>query len=71
VRQGVSLEEIEKIREEVRLKKRQDKLRELRKKKKILTIFTPFELRTSKRIRIEQEMSGAGQQTTEYEPLWL
>jgi hypothetical protein len=46
-------------------------LRELRKKKKILTIFTPFELRTSKRIRIEQEMSGAGLQNTEYEPLWL
>ena len=72
VRQGVSAETIERIREEVRQKKRQDKLRELRKKKKVLTIFTPFELRTAKRIRTEIGLNGGpDQQSSEYEPLWL
>lgn len=67
---GVSEEERHKLKEEVMHKKRQQKLRELRKKKKTLTIFTPFELRTSKRIRIEAEQMGAKAETT-YEPLWL
>lgn len=58
------------MREEVAIKKRQKKLRELRKKKKTLTIFTPFELRTAKRIRIETEQMGQTETST-YEPLWL
>jgi hypothetical protein len=58
------------LREEVAIKKRQKKLRELRKKKKTLTIFTPFELRTAKRIRIETEQMDQTE-TSIYEPLWL
>ena len=52
------------------LKKRQQKLRDLRKKKKTLTIFTPFELRTSKRIRVEAEQMSTKAECS-YEPLWL
>ena len=58
------------MREEVAIKKRQRKLQELRKKKKTLTIFTPFELRTAKRIRIESEKMDQSDSTT-YEPLLL
>ena len=68
--QGVSEEERQRLREEVAMKKRQRKLKELRKKKKTLTIFTPFELRTAKRIRIESEKMGQRESST-YEPLWL
>ena len=68
--QGVSEEERQRLREEVAMKKRQRKLKELRKKKKTLTIFTPFELRTAKRIRIEREKMGQSESST-YEPLWL
>jgi hypothetical protein len=68
--QGVSEEERQRLREEVAIKKRQRKLQELRKKKKTLTIFTPFELRTAKRIRIESEKMDQSESST-YEPLWL
>jgi hypothetical protein len=43
--------------QKVKVKKRQDKLREIRKRKRTLTAFTPFELRTAKRIRIENQQS--------------
>jgi hypothetical protein len=43
--------------EEVKAKKRQRKLREIRKRKRILTVFNPFELRTAKRIKIENQES--------------
>jgi hypothetical protein len=59
----------EMLREEVQVKRRQDKLRQLRKRKRTLTAFTPFELRTAKRIRLENQQSE--QEGKEYEPLWL
>jgi len=43
--------------EEVKAKKRQRKLREIRKRKRTLTVFNPFELRTAKRIKIENQES--------------
>ena len=43
--------------EEVKAKKRQRKLREIRKRKGILTVSNPFELRTAKRIKIENQES--------------
>jgi hypothetical protein len=55
VMQSIQSADVQKIREEIQMKKRQDKLRELRKKKKTLTLFTPFELRTAKRMRLENE----------------
>ncbi len=58
--------------QEVKMKKRQDKLRKIRKRKRTLTAFTPFELRTAKRIRLEnQRMESESGEKKEYEPLWL
>lgn len=61
--QGISGERQEEIRQEVR--KREDKLKGKRLKKRTLTVFRPFHLETSKRIKVEGETSSLP-----YEPLW-
>jgi hypothetical protein len=58
--------------EEFAKKKREAKLRDIRKNKRTLTVFTPFELRTAKRMRLENELiEKETGQAQPYEPLWL
>jgi len=53
---GITEEQKTRIRYEVMQRKRENKMREKKKGKKTLTVFTPFELRTAKRNRIENEL---------------
>ena len=55
---------------DLQVKKRQKKLREIRKRKRPLTVFTPFELKTAKRMRLENN-ADADVEKHDYEPLWL
>lgn len=60
------------IKEEVEAKKWVMKFQTkmLKNKKKSLTVCAPFELRTSKRIKIDEDFMSQ-ENSQPYEPLWL